>query len=79
MSIDSILDHGCSCHLGHAPCVYCTNTYECEECGDRVITEDQCELGQELVTCDDCIAQLDEDRDDTGKLMVSIRQAAEGQ
>lgn len=38
---DSLVDRGCSCHLGHPPCSFCVETYECEKCGTRVEYDDE--------------------------------------
>lgn len=52
---ESILDQSCSCFLGHAPCSFCTDTYECESCGTRVIAADEEEAAVNECICTDCL------------------------
>lgn len=44
---------GCACHI-NPPCSYCTNTFECDNCGDVYDTEDgyETEIG---FVCEGCL------------------------
>ncbi len=73
---ESILDHGCSCHI-NPPCAFCTSTFECEQCGTRVITDDQETEGWHDLLCDECFEP--EPKADQGEdLMNTIRRASGG-
>lgn len=67
-----LLDGGCSCFLGGAPCSFCTDTFECERCGERVLTEDQDVHEGEDCICDRCHAVIAE-----GDLQMQSRVVAD--
>lgn len=74
---NDILDTGCSCFLGHAPCVFCTETYECEKCGTRVITDEQeKDSAVQQMICDDCY--VPETAEEHERVMAAVRAAAGG-
>jgi len=74
---DSILDRGCYCHLGMPPCTYCTDTYECETCGRRCITDEQeVDSAVQQMVCDDCY--VGESVDDHEHIMAAVRAASGG-
>ena len=60
---DSILNGGCTCSTGGAPCSYCTDTYECEACGVRVEIAEEEERAVAECICTEC---LHEREDNTG-------------
>lgn len=78
----SILDRCCSCHLGHAPCAYCTDTYECAKCHGRFIAEDEFEQAYEEELCSDCFEEREAEKESEplsgDALMESIRKASGG-
>ena len=56
-----LLDRGCTCFLGNPPCGFCEGTFECEDCGNRVITEDQETEGVHTCICDRCFSKEEEE------------------
>lgn len=70
-----ILDTGCTCHLGNPPCAFCTNTFECEQCGTRVATDDQETEGWHVLICDECCNKA-ERLQSSDDIMKAIRRAS---
>jgi len=77
--MDSVLDSSCSCHLGHAPCVFCTETYECAQCEDRCEYEEELQSAFMEELCTSCYWEQKETQTEAvgEALMESIRTLVE--
>lgn len=65
--------NGCQCPTGHPPCSFCTDTYECDKCGDRYDTDDIITFkGQYL--CNRCVPHLVEvSRDEYMEVVKNLK------
>ena len=61
--MSELVDRGCTCHLGHPPCGYCTDTAVCSRCQDRFEIDDFAILGDDDTTAI-CLGCADPDPDD---------------
>ena len=57
---DSRLDGCCSCHMGFPPCQFCIHTYQCEQCENRVESDEQPDSAVQQLLCGDCYAEQKE-------------------
>lgn len=60
-----LVEAGCTCHLGHPPCSFCTDTTLCSVCHNRCEIDDLAVRGDndEAAVCLEC-AQPDKDNPD---------------
>lgn len=45
---------GCGCPGGHPPCSYCTDTYDCNSCGNRNYSDFAFEHKKHDYICEEC-------------------------
>lgn len=50
-----LTEHGCTCFQGHPPCSYCTDTFTCESCTDRALSNEADEGTEFGFICENCL------------------------